>query len=373
MINLGKYIKIINKDGKTWIIPVNNLKNALNLYQPSAVKGRILKKWLPVLYPIPILSNILESILHIEPCDYEITDELGFEIEKAFGEKIDLLSFAFFLGTPSIHQKTTIQISNKHRILGYCKYTSDEQIKRIFHHEELILNKLNVAGVDNIPLCLFCGKTNSDNGTFIQSTSKTNNSIITHAISKKHIEFLRTVYEKTKTRCSFLNTDYKREIEDYSCLLMQSDFFSTDEKQQYCKALKKIDMYYSNQFEYCVFHADFTPWNMFEEKGKLFVFDWEYSKATFPPFIDLFHYFTQSEIFEYGKDADRITEDFEKEFSRQLYDGLFQDKDIAYLSYLVYIVGFYFNRDKGEYSKDIKHCMSIWMQLITYFYRRVLE
>lgn len=366
MVTLDKYIKVGNKDGKIWILPTADLSMAFNLYQPSAVKGRILKRWLPILYPIPFISNVLEKLLNIEPCCYEIKEELASSIEKAFTEEISSLSLALFLGTPSVHRKMTIQISKQKTILGYCKYTEDEQIKEIFMREKFILDKLNNAGVDGVPRCLFCGEIADNCWAFIQSTKKTRNSVITHTLSEKHVSFLRDLYEKTKIECQYSNTEYHRLIKKFSSQLMKDEFFSIQEKEKYISAVGKTDGYYSGQYEFCAFQADFTPWNMFEENEKLFVFDWEYAKLLFPPFLDLFHFFTQSEIFEYQKDADEIICDFKREFSKPLYFGLFRDKEIAYLSYLVYIVGFYLERDKGNFSKDTKHCIATWMQIMTY-------
>lgn len=41
----------------------------------------------------------------------------------------------YFGGTPCVHQKITIQISQKERILGYVKVTESEDIYQIFDHE----------------------------------------------------------------------------------------------------------------------------------------------------------------------------------------------------------------------------------------------
>jgi len=38
-------------------------------------------------------------------------------------------------------------------------------------------------------------------------------------------------------------------------------------------------------------HGDFTPWNMYINHEKLYIYDWELSKETMPVLFDLFHIF----------------------------------------------------------------------------------
>ena len=44
-----QYIEFNNMDNKRWIITIKNSAIALNLYQPSALKGRLLKFFFPLL------------------------------------------------------------------------------------------------------------------------------------------------------------------------------------------------------------------------------------------------------------------------------------------------------------------------------------
>jgi hypothetical protein len=42
-------------------------------------------------------------------------------------------------------------------------------------------------------------------------------------------------------------------------------------------------------------HGDFTPWNVFAHRGRVMVFDWEYSEAPGLPLSDLFHFYIIAE------------------------------------------------------------------------------
>lgn len=37
------FYKLVNGDGKVWLMPARNMRIAMNLYQPSGIKGKLLK------------------------------------------------------------------------------------------------------------------------------------------------------------------------------------------------------------------------------------------------------------------------------------------------------------------------------------------
>ena len=43
-----RFCHFSNPDGKAWIVPVKNMRVALNLYQPSGIKGKLVKALLPL-------------------------------------------------------------------------------------------------------------------------------------------------------------------------------------------------------------------------------------------------------------------------------------------------------------------------------------
>ena len=90
-----------------------------------------------------------------------------------------------------------------------------------------------------------------------------------------------------------------------------------------CNAIETVEEYLRQVCTFSVYHGDFTPWNMFEEDDKIFVFDFEYGKFSYPPYLDLLHYFTQSSIFEKKKSVNKIMRDFSKEFKKRVIMGCF--------------------------------------------------
>ena len=160
------FISFTNADGKRWVIPQQNMVTAMNLYQPSSWKGKLVKQFLPLLHKISFLRRNLGMQHH----HYELCYLLKQELSHLFN--CESIEFSLFSGTPSLHQKITIQLSIGHTILGYCKVSNKQNIKAIFKYEQKVLDTLMKKGVKQIPACLYCGTLKEDIDLFVQTTQK---------------------------------------------------------------------------------------------------------------------------------------------------------------------------------------------------------
>lgn len=344
------FYRFENKDGKVWLMPVRRLRTAMNLYQPSGRNGKLLKRWFPLLHQVPILKRML----HIETTRCSLDNDLYDKLCEVF--VTDELEFSVFCGTPCQHQKLTIQISVGKRILGYCKVSNHPDVISLFHKEGEFLKQLERIGINNVPRILFVGEWRSGIHLLVQNTNKTCHSQIIHKWETLHEEFLENLITKTKQVLPFEETDYYRNL---SKLLEHIEWLPSEEARALLgNAIDKVFMKYKGQMvAYGAYHADFTPWNMFEEQGKLFVFDWEYAQMTYPPMLDRYHFFTQTAIFEKHWQAKEIME------YTQSAEGNWIDA-IAYKLYLLDVIARFTIREKGNISGDVAHSMNIWIELL---------
>ena len=130
------FYKIENSDGKCWLMPVRNVRMGLALYQPSGWKGRLLKRWFPYVH----WSKVVRRKLNIEVVEHVLEEDLKRVIGSAFG--VGGFEYSVFEGTPSVHQKITIQVWKGERILGYVKVTRSEEVGRLFFQEMNFLKKI---------------------------------------------------------------------------------------------------------------------------------------------------------------------------------------------------------------------------------------
>lgn len=345
------FYRIENANGKVWLVPVKYLKEGLCLYQPSGWRGKILKALLPYFHLIPAVRRMA----HIEECNYELPRDLRKMI--CCVTRMDKFDFSIFLGTPCSHQKTTIQIFDRNGIICYCKVTDSDEIARLFYDEKEILDYLQKKGVDGVPQCLFCGKIEESGYAFVQSTSKTFSSHVIHAWSMLHDDFLNELYAKTGCDVLFEDSDYYKSLLE---LRSHLDWLPNDDARKVVRVAVEsvIEQYIGKNVKYCVCHADFTPWNMSAQSGNLFVFDWEYARKSYPPFLDRYHYFTQTAIFEHHWSEKEILKYIESA------DGKWINKN-TYCMYLLDIISRYTLREKGNIGKDLEYCFRIWLKLLS--------
>lgn len=328
---------------------------AMNLYQPSGVKGKLLKRFFPYLHNIGLVRSVikaertvgkLQKDLHNLLCDIFNTSDLEFSV---------------FCGTPCVHQKITIQLSKGNRILGYCKVTDHEEIAQMFHGEAEVLQRLEKQGMKGIPQCLYCGEINEGIYLFVQSTTKTQKSKVPHEWGALHEAFLEELQGRTLQKVLFEESDYYQTLRALQAHLRWLPQFINRKAIE--KAIDKIKVSLcGKQVEFSAHHADFTPWNMFVEKRKLFVFDWEYTRLTYPSQLDRYHFFTQTSIFErYWSAADIIGYMESKK-------GSWIDRE-KYSLYLIDVIARFTIREKGNVNGDIAKSFFLWMDLLEYLQR----
>lgn len=348
----ASFLSFANVDGKRWLMPMWNMRTAMNLYQPSGVKGKLVKRCLPWLYWNPVALRVLRA----ERLRLSLTDEIRTLLEQTFGEKN--LEYAVFCGTPSVHQKITLQVSCGNRIVGYVKVTTDEDIYAVFKHESHILSTLHVQGIEQVPECLYCGTLDGVIHIFIQNTIKTVHSKVVHEWTEMHSQFLDMLAVRTQQLVDFEQTDFCHDLDR-----LENSLQLLDKTETVRNAIAEVRSHYTGKkVTFSAFQADFTPWNMFEEKGRLFVFDWEYTRLTYPPRLDYFHFKIQTAIFEEHLSAHEIYKRFAIE--RKSLNALYSDSRFALKCYLLSVLSLYIGREKERVGNETRERLAFWIELL---------
>lgn len=346
------YYRLSNPDGKVWLIPQKNVSVALNIYQPSSIKGRLLKLLFPLFHRLPFVPLIIGA----ERTQCGLTPEFTDFLKRTFALKT--FETALFCGTPSVHQKITMQVFSGKSIHGYCKITDNDEVYHLFLKEKKLLDTLDANGVDGIPKPFFAGKLCENCYAFAQSTSKTKHSRVLHVWSGIHQKFISDLYDKTRERMLFDDSDYCKNI---SALKEQLNRLpDCIDKEEVNTVIERIvGMYVGKTVLFSACHGDFTPWNMFVEKGELFVFDWEYAQLSYPPMLDRYHFFTQSVFYEKHWSAEKVIKYIDSA------DGAWVDKHL-YVLYILDVMARYLLREKNCLSDDIICQFHFWFEILHY-------
>ncbi len=345
-----KFYRFGNADGKYWIMPARGMHTAMNLYQPSGTKGRMVKSLLPYLHVLPPVHKII----HAQTLHCRLNKELEKLLCDLFGT--EELEFSIFEGTPSVHKKVTMQLSNGKKILGYCKLSESDNIKELFDKESKMLSWLEEREINGIPRILYCGTLSNGMHVFVQSTAKTASSAVIHEWNKLHEDFLSQLHEKSKQLIQFEESDLYKSI---IALEKHFDWLPDNiDEGIILKAISDIKKRYCGcEVEFSAYHGDFTPWNMFVEKKELFVFDFEYAGMSYPAGLDRYHFFTQTAIFERNWGADDIIAFIENGNCKWI------DK-LLYKIYLLDMVSRFTMRENGKVNDEAAKPFELWGKIL---------
>ena len=343
------YYRFANADGKCWVMPARGMRTAMHLYQPSGPKGKLLKLLFPLLHGLAPVRRVLRA----QSLRCRLSGDLQVLADSLFGVGAE---FALFGGTPCVHQKATLQFWREGKILGYLKLCNHREVFCLFEHEQAVLDELQAAGMEDIPRCLGCGELRPRLWFFAQSTTKTGQSRVPHVWTPDHAAFLRRLAEKTQRSCAFEETDF------YAALLQlqkHTDWLPEGAQTVVTAALDKVLGHYAGrEVSFCAYHGDFTPWNMFVEGGRIFVFDWEYAARSYPQGLDYYHFVTQSAIFEQHAGGEEIWQQMQSHLTAAA------ENCLKYMGYLLDILGRFCLREKGASQGAELRCMEIWIELL---------
>lgn len=338
------YYDIINSSGKEWLLNAEDLKTAFEIYQPTAPKGRILKRIFPYIHKSRFISNSLG----ITRKKIGLRQELQEVLDNFFGNDYEI---SYFGGTPSSHQKVILQISHGHNVMAYCKVSDNYNIGRLFDRESDGLIYLSECGINNIPEVIE-RKTIKELEIFIQSNVKEANFSIENRLAKYSYQFLHTLHSRTKVKLRFAQSDYSQMLNN---LKVNCQMLKEKQKKAVITAISCIENRYSDNpyVEFSFYHGDFTPWNAAVCNKKLCVFDFEYCKKTYPPYLDAYHFFVQTEIFIHHSSSDRILK--RRRGVCKALECLGIDADFSFKLYLLEIINLYLSRTSCNNDMEIKN------------------
>lgn len=337
MGNSAIYLR--NSEGKEWLIQTKYCRTGCELYQPSAWRGKLVVRMLPVLakFPLPFFRTV--------PLNAFIPENVLQCIQEIFGDECNCSAF---MGTPGTHKKATIQVSRRNEICGYVKYSRDPVIRKLFEAEQKKLVWLREKSVSNIPECMALRVLEDSTEVFVQSTKKQLGTKIEHKFGNKQKQFLDSLYEMTKAPLRFEYTDFFKTIQYVRRNIQNADVFRPKEQAIVEQAIQSLLDVYSNRIvEFCVCHRDFTPWNTCVTGNALFVFDWEYAQKTYPRGIDQCHFLIQTKKFEQHLSMDRIAKDIKE----SNYYGLGK---LIFLAYCLDHAAIYMQRNKADDWEKVK-------------------
>lgn len=352
--NQGREYIVFCHSDKTWFLPCDNIEPALEMYQPSTIKGKILKSCIKLFHNNEMMLEKIFCQKQKLLINYDVLQYL-----KEIAQK-DGIFLAVYMGdtTSAQNRKVTIQIYDNQKILCYAKVTEEPEVIENFEREITSLKYLEGKGIANIPKVLGEKQINGLH-IFVQSTEKPLKQQVRLVFEKRQIDFIDRIVKNTKQDIGYESSQFYESVQYLKSIKEQ---FEAQVQTTINKAIEMVEAYArEGKIEFAFSHGDYTPWNVYYVGQELHAFDFEYCYKSMPAYIDVFHYLTQLSVMGLHNDVER-TVGLYKENKKSLKEYI-SNPDLIYICYLLHIIAFYHGRTNGD-LKAIEEKIQFWIELL---------
>lgn len=196
------------------------------------------------------------------------------------------LCCAYFTGTDGPSRKTSAQImSPDGEIVGYVKLTRDPELRPFLETEASYLQVISSLSLTSV-LVPKVIDLNRDAGVAWLVTDSLRNAEtrVGDKFGDQHRRFLSELSARTR------DAKGGQALSDLSMSLEKLRPSLTPEwDQRFIAGIERLSPH-APRMPTAMAHGDFTPWNAFLLGDRLYVFDWEYARSSYPVGYDCAHY-----------------------------------------------------------------------------------
>ena len=283
------------------------------------------------------------------------------------------------LGTPSPHQKPLFQVMDREgRALGYAKVGWNEATIRIVQNEAQALQGLSGRKFTNasIPRALVAEHWNGYY-LLLQSGPPSENWSPSRDIAASHVQFLKELSHANHSKEQLQESLWWRTIQErVQAVDAMGAAYDADLVRW---ALDEcVTRFGESRVCFGMKHGDFTPWNLLQKNGELFVLDWEYANSHAPSGSDIFHFAVQRAALVNESRPKDIARNLlgTTPFNRRLRD-YFADLEIesslldSYLAlYAAEALSWHLWRDQGRKDQKSNRTRDVWRYLLVNYIHR---
>ena len=338
------YINDKNKN-KRWIFP-SNLEEPtfLNLYNTNSIKGKLYKILVMIVFKLKLQKYFVSGTMK---------GDLESKYKKII-EELDYDSYSIFAGTAGENRKIIIEV-NKNNITKYFV-----KIPTTSSAEELVaMEKKNIKYLEQFNFQVFNYPKNINNygNVICISNIKPKNIVNDNGFSSIHFLALNELYINT------LENLLVSKIESIQSSIICIKELDKDNKLK-VSLLKVQKLFISKEDDIVVSfaHCDFTPWNMYLTKDKLYIYDWELASERTPLLFDFFHYIFQEAVLIKHQNYQDIKQKLKGFLNSQELKKIIEKNKIDFNKYYTYylFINISYYALKYQNQKDL-HIQAYWL------------
>lgn len=351
---------INNPDGSMrWIYPSSvKVPYFLDLYNSGSLKGSVYKH----LVKMAFCSGLRRSV---SSGQFTLQQKIKNKVEEVI-ESNGEVGYSIFTGTVGENRKSIISLHRNRQTSHYIKIAFNEQPRKLIKNEWTMLTTL--SKYDFTALSLPQVSVAIDPNFVKVSNVKPGITISANRLRDVHLKALGELYMTNHENRKIADTPAWKTISNQLNLLdKEHDILNDlDATLVYGIIQRLFELHNSIDTETIIpvsfAHGDFTPWNMYTDDHRLYVYDWELAGAGMPMLVDLFHFVFQSQVLIYRKDisaiSNGIAEVLENEHCRGIINRYKIDTSLHYRLYLLFNISYYI---RLYMNQRILHPQAHWL------------
>lgn len=357
---LLSYSYITNPDQTIrWLYP-SKLKTPtfLNFYSSSTLRAKIFIIAIKILFTLK-LSKLIRSD---EVC---LSVHEGSILQRIL-DKYSGYSHSIFTGTVGKNRKIIVELNNGCKSLVFAKVAISNTSKDLIQNEFHVLSKLKCENLTSIyvPTVLAYSEKELLEISNIKPKKCKQPSKLTDVqiVALTQINSINHKYVQWKDMQA--KFEIESLIENLKVKVIVDNGLDRQRIDSYLEKISLLHKIINNETSLScgLAHGDFTPWNMYVNHEKLYIYDWELSKENMPVLFDLFHYIFQSEVMIKRSDYAYVKNEIGRVLglisTKQLIRKFDVDININFIFYLIYISSYYI--DIYSEQKEL-HTQAFWL------------
>jgi hypothetical protein len=341
--NSKRFYYINNPDGTIrWLFPADMKKTAhMALYNASSWKAKIYKSASAVLFAAGKSQWLASGSVCIDADAVKAIEE---QYEINAGEE-----YALFMGTRGQTRKIVAAVHKGNKITHFIKIPVSDQSEQLILNEIKMLKELSKYDFTTLSI------PHVSDGR-VKAFARLSNvkpavTISADRIKELHIKTLSELYATSNERKEISSCAAWTSIKN-NLQWMQSEH-ELDNGLDEIKTRRIIHLLRKHfnsipqdiLIPLSVSHGDFTPWNMYCDINRLYVYDWELSSNGIPMLFDLYHFIFQSEALihrnNYVAIKHNIHDALHMDSVKRISSRYHIDTELHYRLYLLFTISYY--------------------------------
>lgn len=273
-----------------WIFPTSlKYPGFLSLYNSSGLKASVFQQVAKLAFQTQTQHLICSGKL-------AVYSKTGKYVQSLYARESH--SFSIFTGTVGPNRKAIIALHKERQTTHFIKYPLTENSKALINNEWDHLRCLDRFRFESIEV----PKATQLSGGIKLSNIRPKNYFLGSSLQNLHYSAVTELYEQTTQYRSLSSIPgWNQSQNDIFSLLINIDDSGLSSSVKARQVIGKMYELSQELDEHLVIpiaysHGDFTPWNMYVGKDRIYLYDWELASIHRPMLFDLFHFIFQSHV-----------------------------------------------------------------------------